>query len=119
MKNFICCLLLTIGLTGCGKKTEIQEDLVILAMTSGQWKMSSFVEGGTDRTTEFTAYRFKYYSNNTVDAIKNGVVEKSGSWTGSASTIGWVTTQFLPAINYHKSLSGTKNQYLSLGATGG
>lgn len=36
-----------------------------------------------------------------------------------AGTIGWMTTQFLPAINYHKSLSQEKNRYLSLGAMGG
>ena len=36
-----------------------------------------------------------------------------------AGSIGWTTTQFLPAINYHKSLSQTKNRYLSLGAMGG
>lgn len=36
-----------------------------------------------------------------------------------AGTIGWMTTQFLPGINYHKSLSETKNRYLSLGAMGG
>ena len=41
------------------------------------------------------------------------------SFFDRAGTIGWTTTQFLPAINYHKSLSTDKNQYLSLGAMGG
>jgi len=36
-----------------------------------------------------------------------------------AGTIGWVTTQILPVINYHKSLSTEKNSYLSLGFMGG
>ena len=36
-----------------------------------------------------------------------------------AGTIGWVTTQVLPVLNYHKSLSTEKNSYLSLGFMGG
>ena len=36
-----------------------------------------------------------------------------------AGTIGWTTTQLLPALNFHKSVSQTKNRYLSLGAMGG
>ena len=36
-----------------------------------------------------------------------------------AGTIGWVTTQVLPVLNYHKSLSKEKNRYLSMGFMGG
>jgi type IX secretion system PorP/SprF family membrane protein len=36
-----------------------------------------------------------------------------------AGSIGWVTTQVLPVLNYHKSLSKEKNSYLSLGFMGG
>ena len=36
-----------------------------------------------------------------------------------AGTIGWTTTEVLPALNYHKSLSNEKNEYLSLGFMGG
>ena len=36
-----------------------------------------------------------------------------------AGTIGWTTTQLLPAFNYHKSLSNERNRYLSLGFMGG
>lgn len=36
-----------------------------------------------------------------------------------AGTIGWMTTQVLPVLNYHKSLSVEKNSYLSLGFMGG
>ena len=34
-----------------------------------------------------TGYKFQYYSNKTVDAIKNGTVEKTGTWDGEASTM--------------------------------
>jgi type IX secretion system PorP/SprF family membrane protein len=36
-----------------------------------------------------------------------------------AGTVALTTTQFMPAINFHKSLSGTRNTYLSLGFMGG
>jgi type IX secretion system PorP/SprF family membrane protein len=36
-----------------------------------------------------------------------------------AGTTNFTTTNVLPAINYHKSLSGDKNKYLSLGFMGG
>lgn len=72
---------------GCKKKSEIVEDLIIQAMTTGQWKMTSFIEGGVDRTTDFSSYRFKYNTTYTVDAIKNGTIEKSGTWNGNATTM--------------------------------
>jgi type IX secretion system PorP/SprF family membrane protein len=36
-----------------------------------------------------------------------------------AGAIDFTTTQIMPAINYHKSLNGEKNKYLSLGFMGG
>lgn len=36
-----------------------------------------------------------------------------------AGTIGWTSTHVLPVLNYHKSLSNDRNQYLSLGFMGG
>lgn len=36
-----------------------------------------------------------------------------------AGTVGMTTTHFLPALNYHKSLSSYKTSYLSLGFIGG
>jgi len=36
-----------------------------------------------------------------------------------AGTIGWTTTNVLPVLNYHKSLSNDRNRYLSLGFMGG
>jgi type IX secretion system PorP/SprF family membrane protein len=36
-----------------------------------------------------------------------------------AGTVGLTTTNFLPALNYHKSLSNEKTEYLSLGFMGG
>ncbi len=72
---------------GCEKAIENQaEDLVLQAMTSGQWKVTSFTHNGNNVTSDFSTYRFKYHKNKTVDAIKNGTVEQTGQWDGNATT---------------------------------
>jgi hypothetical protein len=87
MKILLVSALLSCSLLGCQKQIqEIEEDLVIQAMTSGQWKMSAFVQNGSDRTADFIAFRFRYNRDYTVDAIRNGIIEQRGTWNGSAST---------------------------------
>jgi len=44
IKHLLVFCLLLAGITGCKKTIEqIQEDLVIKAMTDGQWKITNFV----------------------------------------------------------------------------
>lgn len=77
---------LLLAITGCKKAIEDkQEDLVIKAMTDGQWAVTSFTLNNVNITVDFTGYKFKYYADKTVDAIKNGTVEKTGQWDGNAS----------------------------------
>lgn len=98
MKN-IAVLILMIALVGCEKTANsIKEDLVIKAMTDGQWKITSFTINGASVTADYASYRFKYFSNNTVDAIKNAVVEKTGTWNGDAPTM-TISAQF-PSVTY-------------------
>lgn len=79
-------LILFVFLSGCKKTVEnVQEDLVTKAMTDGQWAITSFTLNGTNITSDFSLYKFKYYSNKTVDAIKSGTVEKTGNWDGNAA----------------------------------
>jgi hypothetical protein len=79
---------LTFLIAGCKKATEkVQADLVIQAMTDGQWMITNFTQNGTNTTVDFASYKFKYYSNKTVDAIKNGTVEKTGTWDGDATSM--------------------------------
>lgn len=89
MKKSILIFFVAVSLiTGCKKAIQqTQEDLVLKAMTDGQWGITSFTQNGTNITADFATYQFKYYSNKTVDAINNGVVEKTGTWDGNASTM--------------------------------
>jgi hypothetical protein len=109
MKKLGLFILLIVALGGCKKAIEnTQEDLVLLAMTDGKWKVTSFTRNGTDITADFANYRFKYYSNKTVDAINNGVVEQTGQWDGSsANHTTWAN--FSGAVHPIVLINGTWN----------
>ena len=88
MKRIFSIIVLLILVSGCKKAIENKlQDAVIQAMTNGQWVVTSFTQNGNDITSSFTGYKFQYYSNKTVDAIKNGTVEKTGNWDGSATNM--------------------------------
>lgn len=55
-------------------------------MTDGQWKITYFGDNSVDITTQFDGYTFKYYTDKTVDANKNGTFVKKGTWDGDAET---------------------------------
>jgi hypothetical protein len=85
MKAFYTLIFSIILFTSCKKaKQQLAEDAVISAMTNGQWTMTKFTVDAIDITTDFTGYKFQYYKDRTVDAIKNGVVEKKGNWDADA-----------------------------------
>ena len=50
MKKIVGILILTVLFSGCKKTIEqVQEDLVLKAMTDGQWQITNFINNGTDR----------------------------------------------------------------------
>ena len=72
----------------CKKSIEkIGEDLVLQAMTNGEWAITSFTRNGNNITSDFSTYRFKYHVDRTVDAFKSGTLEKTGTWDGNATTM--------------------------------
>ncbi len=85
MKLTILTVLSAFLLLGCQKTYENAiEEAVINAITTGTWKVSSYIKGDTDVTTSFTEYRFIFQNNRTVDAIRNGTVEAIGAWEENA-----------------------------------
>jgi hypothetical protein len=86
MKKLFIIALLILPFLSCKKtKENIAQDLVIEAMTNGQWVITKFTLNGSNITADFSPYKFQYYSNKTVDAIKNGSTEKTGNWDGNAT----------------------------------
>lgn len=82
-------LLLTIAsFTNCKKFIENKkEDALLDIMTDGKWIITSFVKNTVDLTPNFSGYAFKYYTDRTVDALKDGSLEKKGNWDGDVETM--------------------------------
>ena len=105
IKIYTLCLLFLV--IGCNKQVEtIQRNAVIDAMTSGQWKVSSYKNGSTDETASFSLYQFQFKDDFSVDAINSGNVEKTGSWTADAAAK-TITSSFSNAANPLLLLNGT------------
>lgn len=87
--RYIVLLLAGLILAGsCRKQVEqVQMDALMNLITNGQWKVTSFKKGSEDVTSQFALYNFQFKKNETVDAIKNGAVEKTGTWLGSAADL--------------------------------
>lgn len=99
MKKYAFYLFMLFSFSSCKKAIQnIQEDLVLKAMTNGQWHITKFINNGATITTDFAAYKFQYYENKTVDAIKNGVIEQQGNWDGNANTM--TTSAHFPSAVY-------------------
>jgi exonuclease III len=107
MKRLIFILTGLILLAGCKKAVEKKaEDAILKAMTDGQWAITSFTINGTDITSDFTAYKFQYFDNYTVNAINNGTVEKTGTWLGDVNTMN-ISADFPNATNPLLLINGT------------
>lgn len=89
MKTILTFCIILISLSGCKKAIEkIQQDMVIKAMTDGQWAITSFTEDGNNILPTFAGYKFKYYDGpRKVDATKNDVLENTGTWDGNSSSM--------------------------------
>ncbi len=107
MKPTLLIILSLICLTGCKKTIEKKaENAIMKAMTDGQWVITSFKTNSSDVTTDFSVYKFQYFSNYTVNAIKNGTVENTGNWEGDVNKMN-IFASFPNAANPLLLLNGT------------
>ena len=107
MKKLVLICFAFIALTGCEKFIEKKaEDAIMKAMTDGEWKVTHFDTDGTDITSDFSTYKFKYHKDYTVDAINNGTVERTGDWEGDASNMN-ITAEFQSPTHPISLINGT------------
>ena len=107
MKKLSFVLVAVILLSGCHKIIEQKaQDAIVKAMTQGQWEITNFTSNGTDMTANFSGYTFQYLENYTVNAIKNGTVEKTGTWQGDVNTMS-ISANFPNAVDPLLLLNGT------------
>lgn len=74
-------------------------------ITNGQWKVANLSKGSTNYTADFNSFQFKFRTDGKVEAIKNGTVLISGTWSGDVNT-GTIVANFpsnaqhpLPLLN--------------------
>lgn len=85
MRNVFVLAGLVFLLSSCEKLIEdVQEDLVVNAMTDGQWRVTKFLRDTANVTASFGTYTFQFKKNETVEAINSGAVETTGTWKGNA-----------------------------------
>ena len=77
MKSLPIVALMIVSLVSCKKiREDIQEKQVLNFITSGQWKVTKLTKGSIDYAGDFLGYQFQFKTDETVDAIKNGAVQK-------------------------------------------
>ncbi|MCY7310875.1 MAG: hypothetical protein SGI96_09930 [Bacteroidota bacterium] len=94
----------------CSKKKveEVKADLLIQILTDGQWSVTLLTANTTDYTPAFAGHRFKFYENRTVDATNNGILEKTGTWDASSTSM-TTSSNFVGATHPLILLNGTWN----------
>jgi len=99
MKNVIIVLFTCLLMSASCKPdpADLPEDLIIQLMTNGEWSVIDFKLNGVDKTPDFAAYRFKYYSDKTVNA-RYDTSTFPGTWDGSTSTM--TTSNNFPTAIY-------------------
>src|SRR6185436_16800196 len=48
-------------------------------ITSGNWKVSSFIDSGNDETTDFAGYSFVFAAGGSITVTKNSI-SQNGTW---------------------------------------
>ncbi len=87
-------IILAVGfLVSCKKAIEDKKrDIVLDAMTDGQWVVYSFKEGDLDLTGDFSPYTFQFYRDGKVSGFSSNAEEK-GTWAGDPDAM-TITSSF-------------------------
>lgn len=109
MKNLFLSTIIFICLTtiSCKKAIENkQREILVDAITNGQWRVHQFIENAVDITGQFNGYTFQFEEHGAVHALYVGSVYADGLWTGDANNY-TITSQFPTANDPIKKLNGT------------
>jgi hypothetical protein len=108
MKNFLhlAFVLICVSFISCKKAIENkQRDVLIDAITNGEWKVHQYVEGSIDVTAQFYGYTFKFEERGTVQARYVGSPFLDGTWVGDINNY-TITSNFAGASNPIDKLNG-------------
>jgi hypothetical protein len=101
---FTGCLALIFTMS-CKKAIEKKaQDMVMDAMTNGEWIVEQYIEGSNNISDQFLNYYFKFNSNGTVTGTINSNATH-GTWSGNATDY-TITSDFPSAGDPLKKLNG-------------
>ena len=109
MKNFLrlTILVVFINLISCKKAIEKKQlDILIDAITNGEWQVHQYLESSVDITSQFSGYGFKFEKHGTVQAKQAGSSVADGTWVGDIDNY-TINSQFVTAPDTIKKLNGT------------
>jgi hypothetical protein len=98
------CLALFISMS-CKKAIEKKaQDMIMDAITNGEWIVEQYIEGGNNISIQFLNYSFRFYENGTLTGtISNTVTE--GTWAPNATEY-TIVAEFPTAPDPLKKLNG-------------
>lgn len=108
MKNLLrlSFILLCFSFSSCKKAIEKkQKDLLVDAITKGEWQVQQYLEGSVDITNQFYGYSFKFEEQGSVHALYVGSVLADGTWVGDINAY-TITAQFAGGGDPLQKLNG-------------
>lgn len=85
LRNWVMIGLVAVTLTACKTDDDVKVMEEIEAnVTQGTWKVSEFIDSGTDETAHFTGFSFTFGDNDVLTA-SNGTDTYTGTWSISDS----------------------------------
>jgi hypothetical protein len=92
----ITLLLSVFLLDSCKKAIQAQEqNLILQAMTQGQWYVQQYLDNGTDITSSFSGINFQFFANGTVNGI-SVTGTQTGTWVADINS--YTISSAFPAV---------------------
>lgn len=79
---FLACLVILLAIVSCKKDDDSKKTLATVKsnVQSGTWRITKFVDSGTDETNHFSGYNFTFTSSGVLNAT-NGTNNYAGTWS--------------------------------------
>ena len=98
------CLALFISMS-CKKAIEKKaQDMIMDAITNGEWIVEQYFEGGNNMSGQFLNYTFRFYENGTLTGTMSNTVT-NGTWAPNTTEY-TITSEFPTAADPLKKLNG-------------
>lgn len=89
----------------CKKAIEKKaQDMIMDAITNGEWIVEQYLEGSNNISNQFLNYSFRFYTNGTVTGTV-GSTTTNGTWVGNATDY-TINAEFPSAPDPLKKLNG-------------